>query len=128
MDDRQAVDVGDAAVEDVDATAAQIAALQPDTAVVVALGTGDTMSGTPIDKARDAIGGLVRTLDTGTEVAIVTFGDEPALLQDFTTDSRALLSALNRIETGKHTPSVATIEKIDAALQAATQPKRQRRK
>ena len=27
---------------------------------------------------------------------------------------------LNRIETGKHTPSVASIHKIDAALQGAT--------
>jgi DNA-binding XRE family transcriptional regulator len=29
------------------------------------------------------------------------------------------VETLNRIETGKHTPSVATIEKIDAALRAA---------
>ena len=30
------------------------------------------------------------------------------------------VETLNRIETGKHTPSVATIEKIDTALRAAT--------
>ena len=30
------------------------------------------------------------------------------------------VETLNRIETGKHTPSVASIEKIDAALRAAT--------
>lgn len=29
------------------------------------------------------------------------------------------IETLNRIETGKHTPSVPTIEKIDAALRAA---------
>jgi ribosome-binding protein aMBF1 (putative translation factor) len=29
------------------------------------------------------------------------------------------VETLNRIETGKHTPSVASIEKIDAALQTA---------
>jgi ribosome-binding protein aMBF1 (putative translation factor) len=29
------------------------------------------------------------------------------------------VETLNRIETGKHTPSVASIDKIDAALQAA---------
>src|SRR4051812_5661203 len=33
---------------------------------------------------------------------------------------------LNRIETGKHTPSVATIEKIDVALRAAIKPARRR--
>ena len=33
------------------------------------------------------------------------------------------VETLNRIETGKHTPSVASIEKIDAALQAATRQK-----
>ena len=30
------------------------------------------------------------------------------------------VETLNRIETGKHSPSVATIEKIDTALRAAT--------
>jgi DNA-binding XRE family transcriptional regulator len=34
------------------------------------------------------------------------------------------VETLNRIETGKHTPSVATIEKIDAALRAATSRER----
>jgi ribosome-binding protein aMBF1 (putative translation factor) len=33
---------------------------------------------------------------------------------------------LNRIETGKHTPSLATIEKIDAALRSATKLRKQR--
>jgi DNA-binding XRE family transcriptional regulator len=36
------------------------------------------------------------------------------------------VETLNRIETGKHTPSVATIEKIDAALRAATKSIRRR--
>jgi ribosome-binding protein aMBF1 (putative translation factor) len=35
------------------------------------------------------------------------------------------VETLNRIETGKHTPSVATIEKIDNALRAATKRKPQ---
>jgi DNA-binding XRE family transcriptional regulator len=34
------------------------------------------------------------------------------------------VETLNRIETGKHTPSVATIEKIDDALRAAMKGKR----
>jgi ribosome-binding protein aMBF1 (putative translation factor) len=34
------------------------------------------------------------------------------------------VETLNRIETGKHTPSVATIEKIDNALRSATKGKR----
>jgi DNA-binding XRE family transcriptional regulator len=33
------------------------------------------------------------------------------------------VETLNRIETGKHTPSVATIEKIDTALRAAMKRK-----
>lgn len=33
------------------------------------------------------------------------------------------VETLNRIETGKHTPSVATIEKIDNAFQSATKRK-----
>ena len=39
------------------------------------------------------------------------------------------VETLNRIETGKHTPSVATIEKLDTALRAATKRdgRRQRR-
>ena len=36
------------------------------------------------------------------------------------------VETLNRIETGKHTPTVATVEKIDAALRVAM--KRSRRK
>jgi len=34
------------------------------------------------------------------------------------------VETLNRIETGKHTPSVNTIEKIDTALRAASKRKR----
>lgn len=34
------------------------------------------------------------------------------------------VETLNRIETGKHTPSVSTIEKIDDALRAASKGKR----
>jgi ribosome-binding protein aMBF1 (putative translation factor) len=38
--------------------------------------------------------------------------------------ARIRVETLNRIETGKHTPSVATIEKIDAAFQATAKRKR----
>jgi ribosome-binding protein aMBF1 (putative translation factor) len=38
------------------------------------------------------------------------------------------VETLNRIETGKHTPSVASIEKIDAALRAATRGQNRRDK
>ena len=37
------------------------------------------------------------------------------------------VETLNRIETGKHTPSVATIQKLDVALRAATSGKRRLR-
>lgn len=33
------------------------------------------------------------------------------------------VETLNRIETGKHTPTLATIQKIEAALQTATKKK-----
>jgi len=36
------------------------------------------------------------------------------------------VETLNRIETGKHTPSVASIEKIDAALQTAFRENKRR--
>jgi DNA-binding XRE family transcriptional regulator len=36
------------------------------------------------------------------------------------------VETLNRIETGKHTPSVATIEKIDTALRAFKKPAKPR--
>jgi DNA-binding XRE family transcriptional regulator len=36
------------------------------------------------------------------------------------------VETLNRIETGKHTPSVASIEKIDAALRAASRDRKRR--
>ena len=38
------------------------------------------------------------------------------------------VETLNRIETGKHSPSVATIEKIDAAFQAAMKRKSPRKR
>ena len=38
------------------------------------------------------------------------------------------VETLNRIETGKHTPSVATIEKIDAAFRAAVKRTQSRRR
>ena len=37
------------------------------------------------------------------------------------------VETLNRIETGKHTPSVSTIEKIDTALRTAMKPKSRQR-
>lgn len=38
------------------------------------------------------------------------------------------VETLNRIETGKRTPTVATIEKIDAALRVATKRKKRGKK
>ena len=38
------------------------------------------------------------------------------------------VETLNRIETGKHTPSVATIEKIDTALRAAMKQNKPRKR
>lgn len=35
---------------------------------------------------------------------------------------------LNRLEAGKHTPSIATMQKLDAALQAADKPPARRKK
>jgi DNA-binding XRE family transcriptional regulator len=37
------------------------------------------------------------------------------------------VETLNRIETGKHTPSVATIEKIDNALRTGAKPRQPRK-
>jgi tight adherence protein B len=56
-----------------------------------------TGGGRPIDLAKDAAADFVRELRSGTEVAIVAFGDEPDVVQSFTTDEEVLLARLASI-------------------------------
>lgn len=72
---------------------------------VLLIDTSGSMGGEPITRALAAAESFVQSLRTGSEVAVVTFGDEPKLEIDFTSDVAAVLSQLAAIQVD---PSAGT--------------------
>lgn len=76
----------------------------PTPRVVLAIDVSGSMNepptggGRPIDLAKDAAADFVRELRSGTEVAIVAFGDAPDVVQPFTADEEVLLDRLASID------------------------------
>ncbi len=71
--------------------------------VVLAIDTSSSMSGTPIEEAKAAASLFVQNLGPNDAVALVTFDNEARILQDFTTDTDAVLSAIDRLGFGGET-------------------------
>jgi Ca-activated chloride channel homolog len=64
----------------------------------VALLIDDSQASTPaIQMIREAIESFIRTLDGKAEIALITFGDRPTILVDYTTDQKKLLAGAKRV-------------------------------
>ncbi len=64
--------------------------------IVLAIDTSGSMRDS-IDRARAAAADFVRSLRSGSEVAIVTFGDRPSVVTDFTADVGSILDSIASI-------------------------------
>ncbi len=72
--------------------------------IVLAIDTSGSMANS-IDRARSAATDFVRSLRSGSEVAVVAFGDRPSVVTDFTSD---VATVLNRIASITVDPSAET--------------------
>lgn len=66
--------------------------------LTVAFVIDDTQAATPaLQMMRDAIETFIKALDGKAEIALITFGDRPTIVTDYTTDQKKLLDAARRI-------------------------------
>lgn len=65
--------------------------------VVLAIDVSGSMAGTPIEQARAAAADFARSLRTGSEIAVVTFGDRPEVVTPFTSEIATVLDDLSAI-------------------------------
>lgn len=88
-------------------------------ATVLVIDVSTSMTGTPIARARDAARGFVESLRGEDPVAIMTFGSNVELIQDFTTDRAALLAAIDSIDAGGETALYqGSFDAVDIAANA----------
>ena len=71
------------------------AAASDDLNVVLALDVSGSMRGAPLAAAKDAAIQFIEEMPAGVEIAVVSFGDTPALAAEFTSDKATLLSAVS---------------------------------
>jgi Ca-activated chloride channel family protein len=66
--------------------------------MAVALLVDDSQAATPaIQMIREAIDGFIKALDGKAEIALITFGDRPTILVDYTRDQKKLLAGAKRV-------------------------------
>lgn len=71
--------------------------------VVLAVDVSSSMSGLPIERAREAARLFIESIGPNDPVAILTFSNSAQVIQDFTTDKAALLAAVDRLVPGGET-------------------------
>jgi len=72
-------------------------------AVVLVIDTSSSMAGQPLALTKSAARNFIESLSENDSVALVSFNDDPVLVQDYTTDRAALLSALDNLPFGGQT-------------------------
>jgi VWFA-related protein len=70
---------------------------------VLVIDISDSMSGFPLQSAKDAAIAFVNSLGDADSVAIVTFADKVTLAQDYTTDKAQLIAVIDGLQTGGRT-------------------------
>ncbi len=71
------------------------AAASADLKVVLALDVSGSMRGAPLAAAKDAAAQFINEMPSGVEIAIVSFGNSPALAAEFTDSKPTLLAAID---------------------------------
>ena len=84
--------------------------------VVLAFDSSGSMQGDPIEQAREAGKALVSELGPNDRVSVIKFGDSVQVVQAFTNDHTALVSAIDSIQAGGNT---ALYDSVVTAVQAA---------
>ncbi len=72
-------------------------------AVVLAIDTSSSMTGTPIERTKEAAISFINSIGETDPVAIVTFDNKARLVQDFTTDKTVLTDTINNLRYGGQT-------------------------
>ena len=87
--------------------------------VVLAIDVSSSMAGPPIEQAKAAATAFVDSIAANDPVAVMTFGNDVRVVQDFTTDKDVLKRAIAAIsfggETNLYDGSVGSIEQANAA-------------
>jgi Ca-activated chloride channel family protein len=92
----------------------------PTEPLTVALVVDDSEAASPaIQMLREAMETFVKTLDGKAEIALVTFGDRPTIVVDYTTDQKKLLDGAHRIfpRTGAGGNLLDTLVEVSKGLQ-----------
>ncbi|MDP6605617.1 MAG: VWA domain-containing protein [Dehalococcoidia bacterium] len=71
--------------------------------VIVAIDVRGSMIGSPMEAARRAALDLVDRLNSGDQVAVIAFSDEPAVLSAFSTVRSSTVDTINSVSTGGST-------------------------
>jgi VWFA-related protein len=72
-------------------------------AVVLAIDTSSSMTGMPIERAKEAAISFINSIGPSDPVAIVTFDNKARLVQDFTTDKTTLTNIITNLGYGGQT-------------------------
>ncbi len=72
-------------------------------AVVLAIDTSGSMTGTPIERTIEAAKSFINAIGPNDPVAIVTFDNRARLVQDYTTDKAVLTNTINNLRYGGET-------------------------
>lgn len=87
---------------------------------LIVFDTSGSMAGAPLAAAKDAAHALIAELDPQDRVAVMGFGDDVRLLQDYTSDRAALAATIDGLVAQGNTALYQAT--ADAASKAATSP------
>ena len=93
-------------------------------AVVLAFDVSGSMEGLPLESARAAGQALIAQLGPSDQAAILTFADQPAVIQSFTADKSILADAVNGLVAGGNTSLYASVEESVNLANSATLSRR----
>lgn len=89
-------------------------------AVVLAIDTSSSMTGLPLDRAREAAIQFINSIGPNDPVAIITFDSNVELVQDYTTDKEVLLNAIESLQAGGKTALYRGV--LEAVTKASESP------
>lgn len=93
-------------------------------AVVLAFDVSGSMAGPPLENARAAGQALIAQLGPSDQAAVVTFADQPVVIQQFTADKDALGVAVNGLAAGGNTSLYAGVQESVRLADTAPLPRR----
>lgn len=88
--------------------------------VVLLMDASGSMKGQPLDDAKVAARRFVESMESADRIAIVSFSSEPAVVQDFTSDRRALYAAIDALQAAGETALYDGLVQASGALSAST--------